>query len=95
MELGPLGDRLEVTVNLGRPFMMHCFLMVQDLFDNSFPADHPESSNEWVQNVEVYIGNSPDYILNKRCPGGPFMRTDDPNSYSNGQYTLGSVSGDL
>ena len=40
------------------------------------------NKNEWFQNFRVYIGDDPDYTKNQECPGGPFMRTDDPKSYS-------------
>ena len=35
-----------------------------------------------VQNVEIYIGNSPNFLENPKCPGGPFMVRDDPLSYT-------------
>ena len=38
--------------------------------------------NEWFQNYRLYIGDNPDYQKNPECPGGPFMRTNDPNNYS-------------
>ena len=28
VQLFPLGDKLEITLNMGRPFIIHCFLMV-------------------------------------------------------------------
>ena len=37
---------------------------------------------QYMTNFEIYIGNDPNYLLNPRCPGGPFMRTDDPASYT-------------
>ena len=33
------------------------------------------------QNYEIYIGNDSDYTKNSKCPGGPFMRTDDNANY--------------
>ena len=38
--------------------------MVQDIYNGFKPSEHDETSNEWVQNVEVYIGNNPDYKKN-------------------------------
>ena len=64
VELGPLGDMLEISINLGKTYMMHCFLMVQDVFSGKIEINHPMSLNEWVQNFEVYIGDSPDYTMN-------------------------------
>ena len=64
MQLGPLDDKLEITLNLGKPFVIHCFLMMQDHYGGGIPSAHLESSNEWVQNFEVFIGNHEDYKLN-------------------------------
>ena len=64
VQLEPLDNKLEITINFGAPYFMHCILMVQDVFEGIYQNDHLASSNEWVQNVEVYIGNIPDYKKN-------------------------------
>lgn len=45
------------------------------------PTYGPDHSNH-VQNVEIFIGNSPVFHENPRCPTGPFMVPDDPGSYT-------------
>ena len=42
------------------------------------------NETEWVQNVDLYIGNNATYNEsgNRRCANGPFMRTDDPDSFT-------------
>lgn len=51
--------------------MIHAVVVVQDLFAG-YTHIHT-NQNEYFQNFEVYIGNSPDYSQNPKCPGGPFM----------------------
>ena len=35
-----------------------------------------------IQEIEIYIGDSPDYYDNPKCPGGPFFNlSDEAESY--------------
>lgn len=40
VELGPLGDKMVITINLSKPFFIHSLLVVQDLFDGVNPGNH-------------------------------------------------------
>ena len=60
---------------------------MQDLYGGALPSEHT-NLNERVQNYNVHIGDDPDYTKNPQCAGGPFMRTDDPNSYSTLSNTI-------
>ena len=37
-------------------------------------------TKSWLQNFEIYVGNSEDYSWNKACPGGPYQKVDDTSS---------------
>ena len=65
--------------------MIHCFLMVQDLFEGGLPHEHV-NKYEWMHNVDVYIGDNADYTMNSKCAGGPFMKLTDTNSYTSGAF---------
>lgn len=60
---------------------MHAVVLEQDKkMDSVF--SFPSVGASKLQNFEIYIGNSEDYSENKKCPGGPHMRVDDPSSYT-------------
>ena len=48
-----------------------------------------------MQNFDVHIGDDLNYLNNPKCAGGPFMRTDDLNSYTVGAYTYVAESGNF
>lgn len=50
VQLGPLGNKMIITINLGKPFLVHAMLVIQDLY-----------TNDKLQNLEFYIGNNSDY----------------------------------
>ena len=52
-----------------------------DVYGEDQPNEHT-NKNEWVQNYQLYIGDDPVYSNNPKCPGGPFMRTDDSSNYT-------------
>ena len=41
-----------------------------------------------LQNYELYIGDSPDYIQNSKVPGGPFLHPDHQDTYVLDQWAL-------
>ena len=73
-----------ISFNLPKSFFIHCLLIVQDLYDGVHTNDSVSSINTWLQNFEIYIGDDTDYIKNTKCPGGPFMDSNDSNSYTPG-----------
>lgn len=73
---------MAVTINLGKIFFIHCLLAVQDVFNASTPNGHT-NTNEFLQNLDIFIGNNSEYTMNTRCAGGPFMIVGDyASSYS-------------
>jgi len=62
-------------------------LLVEDMKNG--PSWSSLSLNELLQNYEIFIGDNIDYKLNQKCKGGPFMKTDDQNSYSYDGYAAG------
>ena len=78
-----------IELNFGKSVFQHCVLLVQDIYSGNSLNDSPNSTetNKWVQNFDVHIGDDPNYLNNPKCAGSPFMRTDDPNSYTSGTYT--------
>ena len=66
---------------------MHAVTHAADHFSGWKSWEH---TNEWeyFQNYEIYIGNDPDFNKNAKCAGGPFLRTDDPNSYVLDEYAV-------
>ena len=41
----------------------------------------------------MYIGNSPDYKINEKCPDGPFMKVNEGKYFTSGEYV--GKKGDL
>lgn len=72
-----------VSIDLGESFFIHAILIVQDLLSGIAPPEGLDS--QWLQNFEIHIGESSDYRDNPKCSGGPFMRKDDPNSFTQAQ----------
>ena len=66
---------------------IHCVLAVSDIYRDT--ALTP--AQLLTQNVEIYIGNDPDYTMNQKCAGGPFMVVGDTNWYTTG--STGNNSG--
>ena len=92
VQLGPIGHKMVITIDLGKILFVHCLLVVQDLFDGLFPNAHI-NTNEFLQNLEFYIGNDTDYTKNAKCPGGPFMVVGDyEKSYTFGAYNSQEAS---
>ena len=81
VELGPEGDKLIITINLGRIAFVHSLIAVQDLYNGYALTDHLDTS-EYTQNIDFHIGNDPDYTKNQKCAGGPFMVVGEADSYS-------------
>ena len=65
-------------IDLGKTYMQHAVLIVEDL--RSGQADSGIVDENKFQNYEVYIGDNSDWTKNLKCPGGPFMTLDDPDS---------------
>ena len=86
-----------ITLDFGKTVFQHCILVVQDIYSGRWFNDYPNSTqtNYWVQNYDVHIGDDPNYLNNPKCAGSPFMRTDDPNSYTSGGFTAVGESGDM
>ena len=82
---------MEITLNLGKRFFVHSFLVIQDEGDKyeTLVLGAVEYLKEkfWIQNFQVYISNSPDYAENAACPGGPFMKVDESSSYNNDHHS--------
>ena len=58
--------------------MQNAILIIQDQF-SGFSHEHT-NSNEYLQNLMIYIGNDPEATKNQRCQGSPFMTTDEGSS---------------
>ena len=84
VQLEPLGDKMIIKIDLRKPYFVHAMLIIQDLFDGFIPSHH-NNINQFLQNLQFYIGNNEDYFLNPICPGGPYMVVDDySKSYTSG-----------
>ena len=80
-ELSAHGNMMIITLDLQNPMFVHAVLIIQDLFSHHRPEDH-KNSNQYLQNLQLYIGNDVDYKKNALCPGGPFMIVGDSNWYT-------------
>lgn len=69
------GHILKFGIDLGDIYFQHAHLIIQSLY-NGYAYDIILDVNKF-QNYEIYIGNDSDYNKNKKCPGGPFMQTND------------------
>ena len=56
--------KLVMTLDFKESLFQHCVLLVQDV--------SALVEKNYLQNVEIYIGNSTDYKKNPKCAGGPF-----------------------
>ena len=63
---------------------MHAVTHASDFYNSK--AYLHTNEEEFFQNYEIYIGNDSDYNKNEKCAGGPFLRTDDPNSFEYNEY---------
>ena len=76
-----VGHQFVLTIQLAKSYMQHAILLTEDNQGNETIT----SSYNWFalfQNYEIYIGDNSDWSQNTKCPGGPFMRYDDPSSFS-------------
>ena len=64
-----------ITIDLGMKMFVHTVVLVQDLYNGE--ARSHTNTNQYVQNVDFYVGKDSDYTSNKVCPGGPYMVVDD------------------
>ena len=71
---------------------MHAITIAEDQH-RRWIYEHFEFS-ELFQNFEIFIGNDSDFTQNARCPGGPFQRLDDTDSYVYDDF-LGNYGDDL
>ena len=78
---------MELALNMGKPVFVHAVLVVQDVLGGT-NGNH-STSTSWLQNFEIYIGNSSDYTKNSKCLGGPFMKVDDVSNYVGGVWVFG------
>ena len=79
--MNTVGHQFVLTIQLAKSYMQHAILLTEDNQSGETIA----SNYNWYalfQNYEIYIGDSSDWSQNTKCPGGPFMRYDDPNSFS-------------
>ena len=60
---------------------MHAILHAQDMLNGFTDLKTTADLPKFLQNYELHIGNDPNYLLNPKCAGGSFLRTDDPASY--------------
>ena len=92
VQLKPDGHKMVIKIDLGKILFVHCLLVLQDLFKGLYPSTHSKT-NEFLQNLEFYIGNDTDYTKNAKCPGGPFMVVGDyEKSYTFGAYNSQEAS---
>ena len=84
VELSESGHIFIFGINFDEPVFMHAITHVADMYEG-YSWSHV-NKNEWFQNYNIYIGNSSDYTKNTKCAGGPFLRTDDPDSYVLDEY---------
>ena len=61
-----------ITIDLLEEMFVHAILFVQDVYGGKYPSHH-SNTNQFVQNVEFYVGSASDYSLNPVCLGGPYM----------------------
>ena len=80
-DMATVGHQFVLTIRLAKSYMQHAILLLED----NRQGETQTSSYNWYalfQNYEIYIGDSTDWSQNTKCPGGPFMRYDDPSSFS-------------
>ena len=63
-----------IGIDLGQSYFQHAITIVTNLFWFEYPY-HRDLNQLYrmIQEIEFYIGDSPDYIDNPKCPGGPFL----------------------
>ena len=77
-------------VDLGDSFYLHTVLLVTDLLTSAWNApltlDSYADSKNRFQRFEIYIGDDPNYLLNEKVEGGPWLY--DPSDPNDQGYTL-------
>ena len=51
-------------MDLGRTFHVNAIVFVQDLYTGIIAAEHQPTRNEFVRNVEIYVGDKPNFRKN-------------------------------
>ena len=74
-------DLLVITIDLKATYFIHAVLLVQDVFSGLRTADH-DSRLEFVQNIEIYLGESKAWSSQSKCPNGPYQRYSVDSSYT-------------
>ena len=78
---------MALALNMGKPVFVHAVLVVQDIFSKY--NENGSTSKQWLQNFEIYVGNVKTYSKNSKCPGGPFLKTDDASNYVSDVWLFG------
>lgn len=82
--------------DLGDSYFIHTVLIVDDLEESlglEYPNVHKDmttlDNKHRFQRFEVYIGDDPDWSLNAKVEGGPWLNDpDDPNDPDYTSYTI-------
>ena len=88
-ELEGTNHKFVFGVDFGEKVFVHAIYIEQDKYDGNI-WNHSETT-EYLQNFEVYIGDSEVYSENKKCPGGPFMKLNDLASYTYDGYLAAMI----
>ena len=99
-ESWPDNNTFVMGVDLGGSFFIHAILLVTDLLKSnknafstilsdthadSYAGDISPFNKHKFQRFEVYIGDSPNYLLNEKLEGGPWL--NDPSDPNDPDYT--------
>ena len=74
------GHIFKLGVSFPQTVFIHGILAVQDLYDKTWAYDYLDE-NFRLQNFEIYVGHSANYLDNEKCSGGPFLKIDEDSSY--------------
>ena len=73
---------MSIVIKLDASYFQHAILIVDDLYENLAHDDIAiERHKDWLQNISVYVGESPYFWENTICLGGPFLETDVDENY--------------
>ena len=61
-------------VDLGKEYYVNGFMLAEHSGGDFAYQDDAADQSDWFHDYFVHVGNSPDWIDNPACPGGPFMK---------------------
>ena len=66
---------------------MHAILLAEDIY-GIMESSRSTNIVKFLQNYDIYIGNSPNFEENTKCAGGPFLDPSDPATFVYSQYAF-------